>query len=119
MKANVEASANDKLREEELLAQLNTLLFAGSDTSELFLLLNWFCVTSHLPIASGALARALQLLALHQDVQDRLRAEIVAARKANGDHDLDYQGIENLPFLSAVVRETLRLYPPVPHLPRV
>jgi len=118
VKANVEASANDKLREEELLAQLNTLLFAGSDTSELFLF-NWLCVTSHLPIASGALARALQLLALHQDVQDKLRAEIVAARKANGDHDLDYQGIENLPFLSAVVRETLRLYPPVPHLPRV
>ena len=60
----------------------------------------------------------LQLLATHQDLQNRLRAEIVDARKANGGDDLGYQAIDDLQLLSAVIRETLRLYPPGPHVSR-
>jgi len=69
--------------------------------------------------ASTALAKTLHLLATHQDIQDRLRTEIMEARKANNNRDLDYQGVEELQLLSAVVRETLRLCAPIPHLPRV
>jgi len=60
----------------------------------------------------------LQLLSTHQDLQNRLRAEIVEARSVNGGEDLSFQAIDNLRLLSAVIRETLRLYPPVPYVTR-
>jgi cytochrome P450 len=56
---------------------------------------------------SGALARILHILAQHPDVQGRLRQEITASR-ANGG-DLDYGDLMALPYLDAVIRETLRL----------
>lgn len=56
---------------------------------------------------SGALSRLLYMLAQHQDVQEKLRAEIKEARAHGGD--LDYNGLDSLPYLDAVIRETLRL----------
>ena len=56
---------------------------------------------------SNALARILHLLALHQDVQDKLRAEILAARDAD---DIPYDKLVDLPYLDAICRETLRVY---------
>ena len=55
---------------------------------------------------SSILARTLQLLATHQDVQDKLRAEI----KASGDGDIPYDSLMDLPFLDAICKETLRVY---------
>lgn len=57
---------------------------------------------------SAALARVLHQLARHPDAQDKLREEIMQARAAN-DGDLDYNGLWDLPYLDAVMRETLRL----------
>jgi cytochrome P450 len=56
---------------------------------------------------SGALARILHVLAQHPDAQERLRKEIVESR-ANGG-DADYNDLDALPYLDAVIRETLRL----------
>ena len=56
---------------------------------------------------SGALARTLSILATHQDAQDRLRREIVEAKKLHGE--LGYDELVSLPYLDAVCRETLRL----------
>lgn len=58
---------------------------------------------------SSALSRILQLLCVHQQVQDRLREEIVAAQAANDGQDLCYDDLVKLPYLDAVCRETLRL----------
>ena len=55
---------------------------------------------------SSALARILSLLAQHQDVQDKLRKEIVEARDGK---DIPYDKLMGLPLLDAVCRETLRL----------
>jgi cytochrome P450 len=63
-------------------------MFAGMDTT------------------SSALAHTFHLLSQHQDVQDRLRKELIDAR-AGGD--LSYDGIMGLPYLDAICRETLRL----------
>ncbi|PPR07488.1 hypothetical protein CVT26_013457, partial [Gymnopilus dilepis] len=101
MKANLAASEKDRLSEEEVLSQITTLTFAATDTT------------------SSALSRILHLLAQHKDVQERLRTEIKKAREDNGDEDLPFDVLDALPYLDAVCRETLRLYPPIPRLLRV
>lgn len=70
----------------------SSLTFAAMDTS------------------SSALSRILYLLAEHQDVQDKLRSELLEAKKNNGGEELDYDQIVALPYLDAVCRETLRVY---------
>lgn len=70
----------------------SSLTFAAMDTS------------------SSALSRILYLLAEHQDVQNKLRSELLEAKKNNGGEELDYDQIVALPYLDAVCRETLRVY---------
>jgi len=99
LRENMRAEKEDRLGEDELIAQMSTLTFAAMDTT------------------STALARILCLLAQHQDVQDRLRSEIRQAKKEDGS-DFGYDDLERLVYLDAIMRETLRLYPPVPTLQR-
>ncbi|KAI0059752.1 cytochrome P450 [Artomyces pyxidatus] len=94
MKSNSSSSAEDRLSDEEILGQMTTLIFAATDTT------------------STALSRILHLLALHQDVQEALRQELIAAHAAAGDTELGYDELVELPYLEAICRETLRLYPP-------
>ncbi|KAI0052745.1 cytochrome P450 [Auriscalpium vulgare] len=92
----------DKLSDEELIAQMGTLIFAGHDTT------------------SVALCRTLHVLALNLEQQERLREELLRApRSAHGDEDLSYNQLSALPYLDAVCKETLRLYSPVTQLHRV
>ncbi|KAI0789215.1 cytochrome P450 [Abortiporus biennis] len=93
LKANSDAR-EDKLSEEELVAQVASLVFAATDTT------------------SSALAQTMQLLAEHQDVQDRLRKELHAVKHDNEDIPYDTL-VDRLPYLDAICRETLRLHPPV------
>ncbi|KAI0028314.1 cytochrome P450 [Vararia minispora EC-137] len=93
LKTNMAASEEERLTDEELMAQINTFTIAGSDTT------------------SNALSRILYLLSLHPDVQDRLREELTDARGAAGE--IGYDDLIELPYLEAVCRETLRLYPPI------
>lgn len=58
---------------------------------------------------SSALSRILLLLATNPSAQDRLREELVSARKEAGG-DLDYDALHELPYLEAVCRETLRVW---------
>lgn len=86
----------------------STIVFAAQDTS------------------ASATSRALQRLAERPDVQARLRAEVRALRKdagpGNDDNDespWDYDALMRLPYLDAIVRETLRLHGPVSWIWRV
>ncbi|KAL5496136.1 hypothetical protein ACEPAH_3053 [Sanghuangporus vaninii] len=100
LRENTKSTEEDKLSDEEILGQMSTLIFAGQDTT------------------SAAFTRILQTLAEHPSAQTRLRNELLEAHTlARGD--LDYDTLHTLPFLDAVVRETLRLYPPVFMLHRV
>ena len=56
---------------------------------------------------SGALARILHLLSTHQDVQKKLRQEIVDVRRGG---NLEYDKLVGLPYLDAICRESLRLW---------
>nr|BED42983.1 cytochrome P450 monooxygenase [Trametes versicolor] len=100
LRANMEASGEDQLPEDQLLGQMSTIIFAAMDTT------------------SNAMSRTLQLLAEHPEVQTKLRREIVDAKLAAGG-PLDYDKLHALPYLDAVCRETLRLHAPGPQAVRV
>ncbi|KAE9394010.1 cytochrome P450 [Gymnopus androsaceus JB14] len=96
MKENMKASEEDRLEDSEVLAQVSsdTLTFAAMDTT------------------STAMARLLHLLSRHPEVQDKLRQELIEAKHQKDGQDFSYDELVALPYLDAVCRETLRLYPP-------
>ena len=81
---------------------INTFMFAGTDTTSL------------------ALAWTLFLLAKYPSIQTRLRAELVSVKPTAPISELTEDEIQSLfsqladlPYLENVLRETLRLIPPV------
>lgn len=82
---------------DDLIDQISVFFLAGHETS------------------ASTLSWALYLLSQQPDHQDRIRAETAAV--AGGD--LAFEGTKRLVFTRKVIRETLRLYPPGPFLPRV
>ncbi|KAL1942331.1 hypothetical protein VTO73DRAFT_6395 [Trametes versicolor] len=96
LRANARASDGNMLSEEEMIAQLSTLVFAATDTT------------------SNALARVIDCIVQRPDVQIKLREEITAAKRVHSGGDLSYEELLALPYLDAVYRETLRVHPPVP-----
>ncbi|EIM87127.1 cytochrome P450 [Stereum hirsutum FP-91666 SS1] len=100
LKANLTADEADRLSDVDLLGQLNTLMFAAMDTT------------------SSALSRALLMLSLNPEVQEKLRQELTTARREAGG-DLDYDTLQELPLLEGVCRETLRVFPPLTYIPRI
>ncbi|KZV66370.1 cytochrome P450 [Peniophora sp. CONT] len=96
LKENALAKGVDKLPDDELLAQLNTLIVAGAEST------------------STAVCCILYHLALDPKVQDSLRAEIIQAGE-----DLGYDALMNLPLLDAVCRETMRKHAFFPYRSRL
>ncbi|KAF8267906.1 cytochrome P450 [Lactarius quietus] len=98
MHESAAVSEDDRLSDEEVAAQVMGLIVAGTEST------------------SCALSRVLHLLALHPDVQDKLRKELKEAFEDN--EELAHDHLVSLPFLEAVCRESLRLYPPLPGVMR-
>ncbi|KAG9051532.1 hypothetical protein FS837_004042 [Tulasnella sp. UAMH 9824] len=91
-----EFSAQYQLSDEELLTQIGTLLFVGSDST------------------STAVAWILHLLTLNPDVQQKLREAITSKIPSTDSLSVtDQNDIMSLPYLDHVVKEALRLIPPV------
>ena len=59
-----------------------------------------------------------RLIADVEKLKARLREEIVTARR-DADGELDYDTLMGLPYLDAVCRETLRVFPPLNFMQRV
>ncbi|KAJ7669610.1 cytochrome P450, partial [Mycena rosella] len=98
LKSNLTAAADMKFTDDELVAQISSvemIIQAGTDVS------------------SSALNRIVHVLALHPDVQEKLRAEIMETNEQPTHDDPVH-----LPYLDGVVRETLRLYPPITAMTR-
>ncbi|KAH8354877.1 hypothetical protein KR093_000189 [Drosophila rubida] len=89
---NLMGNTEEGLSFEELAAQAFIFFVAGFETS------------------STTMGFALYELALHQDIQDKLRAEI---RQVLGKHnnEFSYENIKEMKLLEQVVMETLRMYP--------
>ncbi|KAF8575871.1 cytochrome P450 [Ramaria rubella] len=93
VKANVSVTGKDKLRMHELLAELTTLLIAGHETT------------------AGSLTWALHELSTRPDIQAKIREEIKATRIRVGQRELGSTDFEAMPYLVAVIKETLRFHP--------
>ncbi|KAH7922165.1 cytochrome P450 [Leucogyrophana mollusca] len=95
VKANMAENAKAKLSEEELLAQMSTILFAGHETT------------------SNTVSWALLELAKHPEIQTKLRSEIRAtdaAIHARGQSDFTVADFEAMPYTTAVMKEVLRFH---------
>ncbi|KAI9442336.1 cytochrome-450 hydroxylase [Lactarius indigo] len=88
-----------RISDDDILHNINTFMFAGSDTTSL------------------ALTWTLLLLAKHRPIQDQLRAELCNMPRPDnlGDEAVlaHYQELAALPLLEKVCRESLRIVPPV------
>jgi len=83
-----------KLSKQEILENMKTFLFAGHDTT------------------GSTLAWAVYYLALHQDVQQIVRQEVLSLLGKTDNPS--YENLrEGLPYTNAVIKEVLRLQPSV------
>ncbi|KAG9509025.1 Cytochrome P450 3A11, partial [Fragariocoptes setiger] len=86
-----------KLTDREIIGNCRLFLIAGYETT------------------SSLLSFATHTLAHHPEAQEKLFDEI----RSNLPHGVfDYEKVTALPFLDAVISETLRLFPPVTHMDR-
>ncbi|KAM7343836.1 putative cytochrome P450 6a13 [Cochliomyia hominivorax] len=84
---------------EQLAAQVMVFFLAGFDTS------------------STTMSFCLYELALNQEVQNKLRNEILEVLEQN-DNEITYECIKEMKYLDMVLAETLRKYSVTPHLVR-
>jgi cytochrome P450 len=84
---------SEKLLRDELL----TFLFAGHETTATALTFTWF------------------LLAQHPEVERRLAAEV---DEVLGDGPPAFTDLPQLEYTEQVLKEAMRIYPPVPNIPR-
>lgn len=82
---------NGDLSDQDIREEVDTFMFEGHDTT------------------SSAIAFAISLLSKHADVQQRVYEEAI---------ELEGREKEPMPYLEAVIKETLRLYPSVPFFSR-
>ncbi|KAJ3772964.1 cytochrome P450 [Lentinula raphanica] len=95
VKANASENPANRLTDEEMLAQMRTLLLAGHETS------------------STSLVWCILEVARHPKVQTKLREEIRATeRKLNG-RDFTANDFDNMPYMAAVLKESMRFHPAV------
>jgi cytochrome P450 / NADPH-cytochrome P450 reductase len=54
------------------------------------------------------------VLATRPDVEEKVLAEIDSITGGDPDYDLQYEDLMSLPYTTQVIKETLRVYPPMP-----
>ncbi|XP_052899277.1 probable cytochrome P450 4ac1 [Anopheles moucheti] len=96
------AEAKQQIDEEGIREEVDTFMFEGHDTT------------------AAAIMFTLVLLAIEQDAQERCFRELeeLLERVATGTVPLSVQDYQNLPYLDRVIKESLRLYPPVAFISR-
>ncbi|KAJ3774193.1 cytochrome P450 [Lentinula raphanica] len=86
-----------RMTDEDVIAQVSTFLVAGHETT------------------STTLTWALFAMTQKKEIQIKLRKELLQVATESPDMDI----LNSLPYLDAVVRETLRVHPPFAGIPRV
>ncbi|KAG8695168.1 cytochrome P450-dit2 [Ceratobasidium sp. 394] len=99
MKANEAEGPENHISHDDMIGHMNVFIFAGHETT------------------STAVSRILHILANNQDIQEKLREEIRHYFAQHQD-DINHDALLELPYLDAVVRETLRVHGPVSNIVR-
>ncbi|XP_015434778.1 PREDICTED: cytochrome P450 6a2-like [Dufourea novaeangliae] len=99
LRKHPEQLENIELTDTFLTAQLFIFFVAGFHTS------------------ATTMSNALYELALHHDLQNKLRAEITEYYDKS-DGELQYETINEMKYLDKVIKETLRMYPAGPDIRR-
>ncbi|KAJ7817165.1 cytochrome P450 [Mycena olivaceomarginata] len=95
VKANASANERTNLSEAEVLAQMQTIMVAGHETT------------------ANTMSWTLFELTKHPDVQEKLRAEIQATESviyARGDTEFTASDFESMAYTTAVMKEVLRFH---------
>ena len=92
-------SEKKTLTDEEIIGNIILILLAGYETT------------------ASLLTHASYSLAVHSEIQTKLRQEILEAKNQNNGV-LDYDTLMSLPYLDAVINETLRMYSPALRIDR-
>jgi cytochrome P450 len=93
-----DSESGEPFSREELIDQLGVFFLAGHETT------------------ASVLTWVFYILAMQPQTLARIRDEV---ERVVGDGPLGFEQVRQLPFVRAVFRETLRLYPPITFLPRV
>ncbi|XP_011865323.1 PREDICTED: cytochrome P450 9e2-like [Vollenhovia emeryi] len=95
-----EGASVHKMTLDDIVSQAFIFFFAGFETTATLM-----CFAAH-------------ELAVHQDVQDRLREE-VQQYLAKGNGEISYELLSKMSYMDMVISEILRKYPPAPFIDRV
>lgn len=90
---------NQGLSDEAIRAEVDTFMFEGHDTT-----------------ASG-ISFILYCLASHPEHQQMCRDEI--SHVLDGKNTMEWEDLNNIPYTTMCIKESLRLYPPVPGMSRI
>ncbi|ELU38587.1 tartrate transporter [Rhizoctonia solani AG-1 IA] len=109
--------AESYIDRQSMIGHMNIFIFAGHEPMRYSLegkQINMVIILDD----SASITRILDLLAQHTSIQDRLREELRHYFESNRD-EVHYDALLELPYLDGIVRESLRLFPPVSNIPRV
>jgi len=87
------------LSDQSIIDHMNFLMMAAHDTT------------------TSSISSTVHFLGVHPEWQDRIRAEILAVKARTGG-ELTYESLAELETIELVFKESLRLIPPVPSMPR-
>jgi cytochrome P450 len=88
-----------QLTDKAIIDHMNFLMMAAHDTT------------------TSSISSVMHFLGTHPEWQDRIRAEIKAVKAKTGG-ELTYEALGELDTIELVLKESLRLIPPVPSMPR-
>lgn len=88
----------EKFSDDEIRTHLLTMQITASDTT------------------TNLVASCIMFMAIHQDVQQKVFDEIVDIFR--GNFEIDYERLNELRYLEMVLKETLRLFSPLPSMVR-
>ena len=90
--------AGNGLTDQDIVEEMTTFIFRGHDTT------------------GSGISWALYLLAAHPQYQERCRKEIRNVLKDRESDRIEWEDLNQLNFLTMCIKESLRIYPPVPDI---
>ncbi|XP_023307621.2 probable cytochrome P450 4d14 [Lucilia cuprina] len=93
--------AGKPLTNEDIREEVDTFMFEGHDTT------------------TSGISHTLYLLARHPEVQQKVFEEILQIIGNDKDKPVTMRELQDLKYLDVVIKESLRLYPPVPMIGRI